>query len=109
MKKKSRIHNLDSLEKEIYRLQLEAKELEEKLQKGGEHLQANYASMFMNSFFRKKKRNAEERHRFFDFLFKNEHFTSVLSRIGEKVSDHSADRLINLIDRLFSRKKETST
>ncbi len=54
MKKAKNIHNLDTLEKEIYRLRLSAKNIEEKLDNNFEHPQQNYSSMFMNFFFAKR-------------------------------------------------------
>ena len=39
----TKIKNLDTLEKEIYRLRLEAKNYESKLEDNLDHLQKNYA------------------------------------------------------------------
>lgn len=55
MGKVKKIHNLVTLEREIYRLELKAKNIEEKMNRNFDHLHDNYLSMFLNSFFPKRK------------------------------------------------------
>jgi uncharacterized protein YlxW (UPF0749 family) len=50
---KKNIHNLNSLEKELQRLQSKSEELENKLDGNLHHLQDNYSSMIMNSVLQK--------------------------------------------------------
>ncbi len=49
MKPQKKIHTLDQLEKNIYRLQLKAKNMEFRLSDNLDHLQKHYASMTMSS------------------------------------------------------------
>lgn len=55
MKKLKNIHNLDTLEREIYRLELEAKNIEQKFDRNFERLQNTGFSMFINSIFHRRK------------------------------------------------------
>jgi len=106
MKKAKNIHNLDTLEKEIYRLKLEARNIEIKLDKNVEYLQYNYSSMFMNSFFHKRKHEEKERNSFFDSIFKNEAFNTTVNKITDRIADRAADAIDSLIDKIFHTGKE---
>ena len=105
MKKAKNIHNLDTLEKEIYRLKLSANNIEEKLDKNFEYLQHNYYSMIMNSFFHKKKHEQKGKNGFFDSFFKNENFNGFISKITDHIADRTLDGIDSLIDKIFNKHK----
>ncbi|HEY6504802.1 MAG TPA: hypothetical protein VIZ28_12555 [Chitinophagaceae bacterium] len=105
MKRTRKIHNLDTLEKEIYRLQLEAKNTEEKLDRNFDHLRDNYSSMFMNSFFSSRRNKEEGRSSFFDSFFKNENFTAAINKVTDHIANRAAEGIENLVDKIFQKKK----
>jgi hypothetical protein len=105
MKKAKNIHNLDTLEREIYRLQLEVKNMEQKFDRNFDHLQQNYSSMFMGSFFRRKKESDEGKSSFFDSFFKNENFHAAVSKITDRLADKAAEGIENLVDKIFHKGK----
>jgi len=106
--KAKNIHNLDSLEKEIYRLQLAAKLIEEKLDHNFDHLHENFSSMAMNSFFCSKKNKSSEKDNLFSEVLNNEKLNSVLSKVTDRMAERAADGVTKLVDKIFSRKKHTS-
>ena len=105
MKKAKNIHNLDTLEREIYRLRLEAKNIEEKLDRNLDHLQANYYSMTMNSIFGKSKQSDEGKSSFFDAFLKSESFNAAINKMTESVANKAAAGVEALVDKLFNKNK----
>ena len=108
MKKVKSIHNLDSLEKEIYRLQLEVKHVEEKLDHNLDHLHENFSSIAMNSFFCSKKNKSSEKDSLFSEVLNNEKLNSVLGKVTDRMAERAADGVAKLVDKIFSRKKHAS-
>ncbi|MDP4261304.1 MAG: hypothetical protein Q8941_02125 [Bacteroidota bacterium] len=104
MKRAKNIHNLDTLEREMYRLKLEARNIEEKLDHNLDHLQENYFSMTMNSIFRNKK-EGEGKAGFFESFFKSESFNAAVNKITEHIVDKAAAGIENLIDKIFRKKQ----
>ena len=102
MKKTKKIRNTNTLEREIYRLQLEAKNLEEKIDRNLEHLQENYFSMTMNSFFQKKEKKS-----FFESVFRNENFTATLNKVTDHISSRAAESIETLVDKIFHKKEKS--
>lgn len=108
MKKAKNIRNIDTLAREIYRLKLEAKNIEEKLDHNFEHLQQNCYSMTMNSFFHKKRKTGEEKNSFFDSLCKSEVFNTAVHKVTDHVATRTSEGIENLIDKIFHTKKHES-
>jgi|SRR6266496_4584204 len=108
MKKVKNIRNLDSLEREIYRLKLETKNTEEKLDHNLEHLQENFSSMAMNSLFCKKKNKEEEKENHLGSFLKNEKLNIVVNKITDRIADRAAEGIDKLIDKIFHKKKQHS-
>jgi hypothetical protein len=106
MKKAKNIHNLDTLDKEIYRLKLEAKNIEDKLDDNFEKLRHNWFSMSMNSIFHKKKNEESSKSHFFDSFFKNDGFNAVVNKITDHIANRASDGIDSLIDKIFHKKKE---
>src|SRR6185503_2802722 len=105
MKKAKNIHSLDSLEREIYRLKLEAKSIEEKLDHNFEHLQENFSSITMNSFCSKKKNKENEKDGLFGSFLKSEKLNTVADKITDHVANRAAEGIDKLIDKIFHKKK----
>jgi hypothetical protein len=105
MKKTKNIHNLDTLEREIYRLKSEAKDIEEKLDRNLDHFQENYWSMTMNSFFCKDENKTNGEHSFGKNLFKHEGFNAVVNTIAENIADKATEGLHSWMNNLFGRNK----
>ena len=105
MKKTRNISNLDKLEKEIYRLQLDAKNMENKLDDNVDHLHHNFSSMMMNSILHSEKSKENGKANFFESAFKNEKVNSFVNRITTHIADRAAKGIDELVDRLFKQKK----
>jgi len=103
MKKAKNIHSLDSLEREIYRLKLEAKSIEDKMDHNFEHLQENFSSMTMNSFCSKRKNKEDGKDSLFGSFLKNEKLNSVADKITDHIANRAADGIDKLIDKLFHK------
>lgn len=104
MAKAKRIKNLDSLEKEIYRLKLEARNSSEKLSGQMDYLQQRYASMTANSFFssqdeKKSSGKSNKNETFFHSLFENETFQDGVNSLLDRFAGRAADG----IEKLFAK------
>ena len=106
--KAKNIHNLDSLEKEIYRLQLEAKHIGEKLDDNIEHLQENFSSIAMNSITCSKKKKSNENGSAFGDFLNNDKLNSVVGRVTDRIVERAADGIDKLVDKIFSKKKHST-
>jgi hypothetical protein len=105
MKKGSSIHNLDTLEREIYRLKLEAKNKEDKLNDNLESLQKNFPQVLINSFLCRKKYQENGKEGFFRSAFRNEKFNTFIDKVVDKFSDRAADGIDHLFEKIFHKKK----
>ena len=102
MAKPNQIKNLDSLEKEIYRLKLEARNVSEKLSGQMDYLQQHYASMTTNSFFscgdeRKSSGKPNKNETFFHSMFDNKTFQDGVNSL--------LDRFAGRVEKLFTKWK----
>jgi hypothetical protein len=98
------INNIDSLEKEILRLQLKANDSERKLERQFEKLMSNFGSMVFRSF-RRRKEERKGSGSFADSILGNEKVNSVVTDLGEKVAAKLSGSLERLVDRLFGKSK----
>ncbi len=108
MAKAQNIHNLDSLEKEIYRLKLEVKKIEVKLDENLDHVQENFTSMVWSSFFHNKKDKNSGSDNVFESFLKNEKLNTVVNKVTDRIADRAAEGMEKLIDRIFNKKKHHS-
>jgi hypothetical protein len=99
------IRNLDTLEREMYRLRLESKKKEDQLEENFDHLRENFASLFMNSICTKKKNKEEENHSIFEPVFKNAAVNAVVTRLSGHIAGKAIEGINGLIDKAISRKK----
>ncbi len=102
MKRKKNIKDIDTLEKEIYRLKLEAKRTEDKFENNIDFLEKNYPSMVVNSFFcgEKEKKDNGHSHSF----FRSEKLNSILSSVTDHIAEKASDGIKDQIDKLFRKK-----
>ncbi|HVT86602.1 MAG TPA: hypothetical protein VHD35_15465 [Chitinophagaceae bacterium] len=104
----TKIKNLDTLEKEIYRLRLEAKNYESKLEDNLDHLQKNYASMAINSVFSRssEKESGKEKikEKIFSSIWDNEKIRNGIDKIIGHLADRASEGIENLIDKILHRK-----
>jgi hypothetical protein len=101
---KKHIKNLDTLEKEIYRLQLKAKSLEEKFDDRLDHLRENYSSMLMNSLFRKNNTKETVTGAVAGSVLNNERLQNAFSRVADHLIDRAAEGIEGLVDKMLGRK-----
>ncbi|MFI5129146.1 MAG: hypothetical protein ACHQFX_04115 [Chitinophagales bacterium] len=109
MKKAKNIHSLDSLEREIYRLKLEVKSIEDRMDYNFEHLKENFSSMTMNSFSTKRKNKEDGKDSLFGSFLKNEKLNSFADKITHHIASRAADGIDKLIDKMFHKKKHQSS
>src|ERR1043166_6890454 len=101
----AKIKNIDTLEKEIYRLQLEARNYKDKLEENLEYLQKHYASMAMNSFFKKNSSAKEKvKEKILNSIWENEKVRTGIDKIVDYVTEKATDGVENLLDKIFNRK-----
>ncbi len=104
MKERETIHNLDSLEREIYRLKLEAKNIEGKLDKNLDYLQDNYWRMTMNSLFCKDDNTTRE-DGFWKKVFKQDGVNETIDTIAANITDKASESLHGWMNSFFGKKK----
>lgn len=97
------IHNLESLDREIYHLQLEARKLEDQLDQNIDYLQENYGKLLRRSLFNKAASATEHsgsfRGQLFHSFMQNEKVQGVLEKVLETVGN----KLAEFVDKLSSR------
>ncbi len=105
MAKRQKIKNLEALNTEIYRLQLKAKNTADNLDKNFDHFQHHYASMTMNSFFKKSASGGEKvKEKIFHSVWENEKVQEGLGKIIDHLADKAAEGLSHIVDRILHRK-----
>jgi len=95
------IHNLDSLDREIYHLQLEARKIEDKIDDSLEYFQENYGKMLRRSLFNKASSATEQNGsipgQLFHSFVQNEKVQGVL----EKLMDVAAAKVSEAVEKIF--------
>lgn len=99
------IHSLQKLEKEIYRLQLKAKNIEQQLDDNFDHLQDNFHGMAWNSLIRYKSSKQRWSAGVVQGLLSQERLQDALARIVSYLADKLSDGIEGLIGRIFGKKK----
>ena len=102
MKNKQRIHDLETLDAEILRQQLDLKESSQKMESDIRYMRNHFFKIARNSL---KKEAAEYDASFFDPLFKNDHVRHAITGITNRIVDHTGEAIGNLIDGLFAKHK----
>ena len=95
------IHSLDSLDREIFHLQLEAKKLEDRMDQQLDYLQNNYGKLLRRSLFNKAASATEQSGtltgQLLNGFIQNEKVQGVL----EKLMDMIAGKLASALEKLF--------
>ena len=105
MKHDTNIYNIETLEREIYRLKLEAKNRGEKLEANADYLQKNFAKLVMNSFSCRQKSKENGKKNFFKSTFSNEKMHAFVDKMVDRFSDRAADSMEHLFNKMFHKKK----
>lgn len=101
-KASSKIRNLDSLEKEIWRLKLEAKNTADKIENNFEYLQHNYGSMTMNSIFSRSSSKGESvKEKIFTSFWENEKVQAGINKIVDHLADKTAEGIESLLNKIM--------
>jgi hypothetical protein len=101
---KNDIHNLDTLDKEIYRQQLVLKESSKKMEDDLAYVRDNFFTLAKNSI-KKERKKEEGGSSLFDRLLRNDHVQEVVSGITDRITDHASKAISHLVDRLFQKHK----
>ncbi|NOT50221.1 MAG: hypothetical protein HOP10_02980 [Chitinophagaceae bacterium] len=104
MKNSNQIHNLDTLEKEIFRQQLISKKTSRQLEDDLDFFRDNFFSLARNSV-KKERKKEEDNSSFFEHIFKNDHVRQAVDSITGRITDHASEAISRLIDRLFQKHK----
>ena len=104
MSTSSSIRNLDTLEKEIYRLQLEAASKEKQLEEKTDWLRHNAKQMIIDELFCRKRRQTSTEQS--SYNGKHERWKTFFDRMAEQFADRAADGVENLFNKLFHKKKK---
>lgn len=103
---KSTIHNLDQLEKEVYRLKLKSKLLEEKLNAHLDYFQHHAGGLFINSIYSKKGDTADPGQGIVQTLLGHDGLQTAINRIVGHYADKAAEGLDHLINKWIVKKAE---
>lgn len=101
MKKATNIHNLDTLNREIYRLRLEVKRKEDKLDDNWEYLQNNFPALLLNSISCRRKAKENGKENLFKSALKNEKLNTFIDKIIDRFSDRAAKGFDHLFEKIF--------
>jgi hypothetical protein len=104
MNSTSSIHNLDTLEKEIYRLQLDAATKEKQLEENIDWLRHNARQLVIDELFCRKRQQASTGES--PGNGKHERWKNFFDRVGEKFADRAADGVEKLLDKLIDKKRK---
>lgn len=97
-------HNLDSLDKEIRRLQKKARALETQIDDNFTYFQHHSGSMFVRSLLpRKLEGEAVTGNRVVDTFLQNERLQRILIRLADRLAEKLGDGLNWLVDRMFRK------
>lgn len=105
MKSYQKIHNIDSLEREIRLLDLKSKLLEEKLSRNFNHLQKNCLSMSMNSIFCNERKAKDPENSFWKTFLKTNGVREAVHTFSETVAGKAAGVFADMAEKIFHKKE----
>lgn len=94
---KHTIYNIDTLDKEVYRLKLKALRMEQQLEKKGRYLRSNALVLLLSAFFPKRKSGESSFLSIGSLLMRNEKVQEGLA----KATDAAADKLSEAVEKLL--------
>jgi len=102
---KKPIHNLDTLDKEIYRLKLKQKDLESDIRRGISKLRKQGLLRVFGSALFGKKKATEDKENIFSSFTRNEKLNRFLGRLTEDLTGRFGDHFDDFMDRIFRKKR----
>jgi hypothetical protein len=99
------IHSLETLDLEIYKLQMKAKQQEKALDANFDHLQENFHSMAWNSVIRYNSNKQSWVSGVVQSLLGQERLKIALIKLAGNLAERATDGIEGLVSRIF-RKKE---
>jgi hypothetical protein len=106
-----KITSIETIDREIARLQLKAKDIEGELDKSLDYLQDNYSSMIMNSVFSGAANGISGGLKggvlstILGFILGNEKLVEAFSRVTNHLVDKAADGIDKLADKIVKKKE----
>jgi hypothetical protein len=100
----SKIHDLQSLDKEISRLRAEAKLLEKKIDDSFSYLQEHSSSMMVNTLLSGIIKKETVSGTVVNFVLQNERFQKTVGRLAEVLVDKAAGGMDIIIDKIAPKK-----
>lgn len=102
---KNRIHNLDTLDKEIYRLKLKQKGQEMKLRQGITNLRKQGLLRLAGSLLFGKKKDTYDKENIFSSFTRNERLNRFLGKFTDGLSNRFADRVDDFLGSFLKKKR----
>ena len=102
MKKNGKITDIHSLEKEIYRLKLEATMTEARFDKNLEFLKSNYPQMIFNSVLSRKSNQSVNG--FKQNLFRNETLNTIVNNVTDHIAEYATESIKEKIEKFLGKK-----
>ena len=102
MRANNDIHNLDTLEKEIYRQQLILIESQKQLKNDMAHIREHFFVLAANTI-KQEMNKGERRSAFFDICFRNEQVCKIVSGIKHRIPNHAVVAVDGLIEKLLKK------
>jgi hypothetical protein len=99
------INSLDALEKEVHLLELEAKVIEEKLNRNFNHLQENCLSMTFNSIFSTKGKTSGTKKSFWKRFVNTDGFNDAVETFSESVATKAGDVFSDIAEKFLHKKQ----
>jgi hypothetical protein len=100
-----KFNNLQSLEKEIRRLKLHAKQMEDQFDDNFSHLQENYIGMVLNSVLPEKPIYKGIPATIVSLFLEHDRFRNTMIKLAEQLIDKASDG-IDYISEKLARKKD---
>ena len=104
-KSNSRVHSLDTLENEIYRLKLKQKSQEAEMRRGIADLRRKGLIRIAGSVLFGKREDKYEKENIFSHFTRNERLNRFLGKFTDGLSDRFADRIDDFVGGLFKKKR----
>ncbi|HMO33721.1 MAG TPA: hypothetical protein PKE63_12775 [Lacibacter sp.] len=109
-KLKKPVNTITALEKEIYRLRLEARRLQDRLEDQADHLRQNFGGMTYNSIFHRTYQSGTEMlgAKLTERIWNNEKLQDGLGKIMDHFLDKAAESIERFADKVKEKKENDS-
>ena len=106
MKNEKPIRNLDTLEKEIYRLQLEAKAKEKQLEENASFIRQNARQLFIDKLFCRNKRRNDSEAGSQAGSSGSSRWKLFMEKLTDQFAERAAEGVENIVERFFTKKNK---